>query len=324
MADTNPILLTTTGTLSPVPIRDLGKEPGFVHPTVSEDLTGQFGLSELYSSNDLQSAVDDGYIILRDQFGNLIDDIRLQLVSSMGVENDGTPLIDWGAVLNFSGAISVATGATGGRVNLVVPDGATGSQGPLGLQGFEGSQGPLGLQGFTGVQGNAGQDGVQGAQGIQGITGPSLTASEIISGVTGIPVAIAVATAEEEASTTSTTEFVEKMRLGWVPNGTSHYYLEWYFEHTVDTASRLVETRVRLDDTWVLGSDIFEASSANAYSMRSGWLITGPVAITGPTGATGRIIDMDFRRFPGGGGNATVRIRRARIRISEISGEGAN
>jgi hypothetical protein len=322
MADTNPILLTTTGTLSPVPINDLGKVPGFVHPTVSEDLTDQFRLAELFSSIDLQDAVDNGYIVLRDKVGNLIDNVRLQLVSSIGVENDGIPVMDWGAVLNFSGAVGIATGATGGRVNITVPQGATGTQGPEGNQGNEGLQGPLGLQGFTGVQGNQGVSGADGVQGPQGVTGPRLSAQEVIEGVTGIPIAIANSDSEEEASTTSTTTFVNKMRLGWVPNGTAHYYIEWYFEHTVDTASRLVETRLQLDDTWDIGSDGFEASSANAYSMRSGWFITGPVAITGPTGAVGRNIDMDFRRFPGGGGNATVRIRKARIRVSEISGDG--
>ena len=56
-----------------------------------------------------------------------------------------------------------------------VDDGATGPQGPQGIQGETGPQGPQGVKGDTGEQGPQGiqgETGPQGEQGIQGETGP--------------------------------------------------------------------------------------------------------------------------------------------------------
>lgn len=58
-------------------------------------------------------------------------------------------------------------------------DGATGPQGPQGIQGERGPQGPQGIQGETGPQGPKGDTGATGPQGPAGAT-PALT---IITGV---------------------------------------------------------------------------------------------------------------------------------------------
>jgi len=69
------IRLTTTGTLSPVPIADFGGR-SFPHPTVNFNLLTEFSEDEIKASRSasgsLQAAVDAGYITLSDQLGNPI------------------------------------------------------------------------------------------------------------------------------------------------------------------------------------------------------------------------------------------------------------
>lgn len=154
------ILLTTTGTLAIVPIDDLGKLPGFVHPVVDFDLIDEFRISDLITSSDLQSAVDNGYIILKDSFGFSITDIGAQVQTSLAVSVGGAPIANYASELDFYG-ISVSTGTTG-CIKIGPAD--------AGLQGPQGGIGPQGIVG-AGVQGNIGQDGLQGNQGIIGVTG---------------------------------------------------------------------------------------------------------------------------------------------------------
>jgi len=170
------ILLTTTGTLSPVPIADLGYEPGFTHPTADYNLLDDHNLFEIATSNDLQSAVDDGYITLKDQYGLPITDVLLQLKEGMSILRNGVPVGAYVPSLNFMGA-----GVTGGATGVVSVEGLQGSQGygqqgpqgidGAGLQGPQGlgeagSQGPQGL-GEAGLQGPGGPQGAQGVQGIR-------------------------------------------------------------------------------------------------------------------------------------------------------------
>lgn len=68
------IKLTTTGTLSPVPIRDLGAI-SFSHPTTDFILSEMFTLDEIAESEDLQDAIDNGYIFLTDENDNVIIDV---------------------------------------------------------------------------------------------------------------------------------------------------------------------------------------------------------------------------------------------------------
>ena len=73
---TSQVLISTTGTLSPVIIDDLGAIQ-FVHPTVDQELIlpeGFLTLDEYAASDDLQAALDAGYITLTDENGNPITD----------------------------------------------------------------------------------------------------------------------------------------------------------------------------------------------------------------------------------------------------------
>jgi len=63
MADAQ-ILLTTTGTLSPVVLTDMNKRQ-FVHPTTDFDLLTEFTYEQIFHSESLQAAITAGHITLR-------------------------------------------------------------------------------------------------------------------------------------------------------------------------------------------------------------------------------------------------------------------
>jgi hypothetical protein len=145
------ILLTTTGTLSPVPIADLGLRK-FIHPTVDFDLIEEeFYLDEIRDSDDLQEAIDLGYITIKDENGTIISDLStlgaipaLSAVLLSGNETNGNDLIvsqgDKGIVsgaieISPSGVISGATGITGTDVNIYGGEGTAGNGGDVILQG---------------------------------------------------------------------------------------------------------------------------------------------------------------------------------------------
>ncbi len=73
--------LSTTGTLGDVPINDLGGVI-FSHPTTdsviynSEFSANAFNIADIQKSSDLQSAIDNGYIILEDENNNIIQSIK--------------------------------------------------------------------------------------------------------------------------------------------------------------------------------------------------------------------------------------------------------
>jgi len=58
------LLLSTTGTQDPVVIEDLGGR-SFSHPTTDFDLLAEFLPNEVMNSDDLQSALDSGYVTLK-------------------------------------------------------------------------------------------------------------------------------------------------------------------------------------------------------------------------------------------------------------------
>lgn len=68
------VLLTTTGTLSPVVINDLGGR-AFTHPITDLNIGLEFTLIEISESEDLQAALDAGHITLKDALGNAISDV---------------------------------------------------------------------------------------------------------------------------------------------------------------------------------------------------------------------------------------------------------
>jgi len=65
------LYLTTTGTLDPVIVDDLGAR-SFPHPTVDFDLMDEFTEDEVQSSRDLQALIDAGHIIIKDDEGDLV------------------------------------------------------------------------------------------------------------------------------------------------------------------------------------------------------------------------------------------------------------
>ena len=63
--------LTTTGTLNPVVVTDLGKR-SFPHPTTNYNLITEYRKEELLKSLDLQTAITSGYITLTYENANAI------------------------------------------------------------------------------------------------------------------------------------------------------------------------------------------------------------------------------------------------------------
>jgi hypothetical protein len=120
--------ITTTGTLSPVPISDLGKIPGYFHP-ITTNLIIEFSLEEIKESIDLQDAIDNGYITVVDENGTSITNIKESLTPPLIKNNlnaTTNPLGPTGA--DGTDGSTGATGATG-------PTGPTGATGPTGSDG---------------------------------------------------------------------------------------------------------------------------------------------------------------------------------------------
>ena len=114
----NQILLTTTGTLSPVTVSALGGA-SFIHPTVALPLiepSGDFTFNDVNSDAavELQAFVAAGHITLTDGNGNSITDItdpdQTGFVSLIGDEDiDGIKRFQKNIVINDKGFTSVAT-----------------------------------------------------------------------------------------------------------------------------------------------------------------------------------------------------------------------
>jgi hypothetical protein len=69
------IFLTTTGTLDPVIIDDMGALT-FPHPTVDYNLLHDVSEDEIQKSANLQKLIDDGHVILKDDLGDVITDVQ--------------------------------------------------------------------------------------------------------------------------------------------------------------------------------------------------------------------------------------------------------
>ena len=69
------IFLTTTGSLDPVVIDDMGALT-FPHPTVDYNLLSDVTEDEIQSSADLQQLIDDGHVTLKDDQGDIITDVQ--------------------------------------------------------------------------------------------------------------------------------------------------------------------------------------------------------------------------------------------------------
>lgn len=81
-------LVTTTGTLDPVPFPDLGIVPGLAHPTVDYNLEDDATAEQINRSESVLAAINDGHITVTDEYGNpitkpidnsdLVNDLRLE------------------------------------------------------------------------------------------------------------------------------------------------------------------------------------------------------------------------------------------------------
>lgn len=69
------VYLTTTGTLSPVVIDDMGAL-SFAHPTAGYNLLDDVTEDEIQSSTDLQALVTAGHVTLKDDSGDPITDVQ--------------------------------------------------------------------------------------------------------------------------------------------------------------------------------------------------------------------------------------------------------
>ena len=69
------LYLTTTGTLDPVVVDDLGAR-SFPHPTVDFDLLEEFTEDEVQFSRDLQALIDAGHITIKDDEGDFVTIIQ--------------------------------------------------------------------------------------------------------------------------------------------------------------------------------------------------------------------------------------------------------
>jgi len=68
-------LVSTTGNQSPVILNDLaGIE--IVHPTTDLDLLQQFSLEEIQNSQDLQNAIDNNWLTIKDETGETISNVQ--------------------------------------------------------------------------------------------------------------------------------------------------------------------------------------------------------------------------------------------------------
>lgn len=82
----NKFIITTTGTLSSVPLEGLGKVPGYTHPTTT-DLLEEFTLQEVQDVNStVQDALDAGYITATNESGakivNILNDTTPALIKN--------------------------------------------------------------------------------------------------------------------------------------------------------------------------------------------------------------------------------------------------
>ena len=135
-------------------------------------------------------------------------------------------------------------GPQGPGVGDTGPQGVQGPQGPQGDEGTDGSQGPVGPQGNEGI---AGPQGVQGPQGPgvgdtgpQGAQGPQGTAGGLGE---------VAHNSDATESTTTSTDWVQKLRLttGTLSGGT--YRIGWTYRWNYSNAGNDFRGQIEIDDT---------------------------------------------------------------------------
>jgi len=96
------IYLSTTGTKDTVIIEDLGSRK-FVHPTIDFNLLEEYTAQEISQSDDLQNAIDNGWITLKNEYGEpikiIFDYSNIMLRSNYDTDKDG--VVDLAANLDL-------------------------------------------------------------------------------------------------------------------------------------------------------------------------------------------------------------------------------
>jgi len=85
--------ITTTGVQNPVVFNDLGKRT-FEHPTVDYNLTQEYTIEEINASNDIKVAIDNGWIMASDEYGNSITSSNDLYMNKPTYDNDNDGVVD--------------------------------------------------------------------------------------------------------------------------------------------------------------------------------------------------------------------------------------
>ena len=184
------------------------------------------------------------------------------------------------------------TGPTG-------PTGIQGSTGPTGA-GTTGPTGPEGPQGETGSTGPTGA-GVTGPTGIQGMTGPQ---GEI--GPTG-PSFSPTYIEDDTVSSTTNTNWQQKLRMNFTPPSVGDYFLEWAVEISNSKLAKCTYIQVELDDTTQINIVVACPSMAGEYKAYSAFKKINFADTNLHT------VDVDFKAE-----SDTASIRRVRLSMTKL------
>jgi len=199
------VKLNTTGTVSTIIFYDLG-ERTVTHPTVDLNMLLEFTLDDLSSSNDLQNAIDNGSIILKDEDSVILESIEQLNIkynhdasvnpNSSNDKNDGYSTNStwlnkssneyWICIDNAIGNAIWKKPVTVAGIDIkdegisipntphtsinFIGDSVVATDGSSGVANITIS-GTQGFQGKIGIQGYQGNIGVQGFRGFQGFQG---------------------------------------------------------------------------------------------------------------------------------------------------------
>lgn len=87
------ILLSTTGTLSNVTINDFGGRV-YTHPTTNYNILEEYTIELVRDSSDLQLAITNGYITLKDEFNTTISDLKKITLSQYFIDKNNNNIAD--------------------------------------------------------------------------------------------------------------------------------------------------------------------------------------------------------------------------------------
>jgi peptidoglycan hydrolase CwlO-like protein len=122
---TSKFIITTTGSLSVVPLAGLGKIPGYSHPATA-DLLEEFDLQEIQDPNsDVQAAIDAGYIIATNETGAIVTNILNDTTPSL-IKDNLSASVDPTASVDSTSGYSVGSTWINGNNVFVCTDNTSG------------------------------------------------------------------------------------------------------------------------------------------------------------------------------------------------------